>query len=289
MIENTLTTAAADGTSLAYNVVGHGEALVFANGYTTSNFFWRDIHDHLRTQAKLVTWDYKGHGRSAPAETTDGTSMRALVDDMARVMDAAGVERATLLGFSMGSQVILEAWRHFPERIRGMVSVLGPYQSMLDTAIHPRIGGSIHQALRLTGPRSFSLLHHGAYGVLRLPQAHRLGRKLRIAGSAAPDEDLTTYIRHFGQIHPPTVREIGLAAQGHSAEDLLYSIDVPVLIVAGSEDLFSPPHLGEMMHARLPDSELITVPGATHMGLVEYPEIIGAAVERFLRRNALID
>jgi pimeloyl-ACP methyl ester carboxylesterase len=289
MIENSRYTPAEDGTSLAYNVVGDGAALVFANGYTTSNFFWHSVHDHLLPHAKLVTWDYKGHGRSAPARSREGTTMRALVDDMARVMDAAGVECATLLGFSMGSQVVLEAWRRYPERIRGLVSVLGPYQSMLDTAIHPRIGGSLHQALRLTGPRRFTLLHHGAHAVLRLPQAHRLGRKLRIAGPAAPDEDLATYIRHFGQIHPPTVRRIGLAAQNHSAEDLLHSIDVPVLIVAGSEDLFSPPHLGEMMHARLPDSELITVPGATHMGLVEFPEIIGPAIERFLQRQALLE
>ena len=288
VIDNVLTTYAADGTPIAYNVVGQGPAIVFANGYTTSNFFWWAIHERFRGHFKLVTFDYKGHGRSGPARSRGGADMASLADDMRRVMDAAGVEHGTLAGFSMGSQVILEAWRHFPDRIDALISVLGTYQAMLDTVFHPRLGATIHGALRNTGPRRFTVLHHTVHALLRIPAAHRVGRALKIAGPVAPQRDLDRYIAHFGKVHPPTVRGIGLRAQKHSARDLLPTITAPTLIVVGGQDVFAPAYLGEEMHALIPDSDLLHLPEATHMGLVEFPDAIGDAMEHFLRSHELL-
>ena len=60
--------AARDGTQIAYAVHGRsGPTLIFANGYSTSTFYWDDLIAQLAGEARMITWDLKGHGRSEPA------------------------------------------------------------------------------------------------------------------------------------------------------------------------------------------------------------------------------
>ena len=61
-------------------------------------------------------------------------------------------------------------------------------------------------------------------------------------------------------------------------------VDVPTLIVAGTDDTFTPYWLSEEMHARIPGSELLTVPGGTHVAPIEHPELITLRLEKFLAR-----
>lgn len=67
--------------------------------------------------------------------------------------------------------------------------------------------------------------------------------------------------------------------------DWLEEVDVPTLVVAGSEDTFSPPQLGEQLLTLLRDAELITVVGGTHATLIEYPHEVHDAVSDFLHRR----
>ncbi len=99
---------AADGTRLVYRVMGQGPPLVLANGVSTSAFFWRKILPHWTPRYRVLFWDYKGHGDSEPAKTKQGATVEAFADDLVRVMDGVGIERAPLIGFSMGGNVVLK-------------------------------------------------------------------------------------------------------------------------------------------------------------------------------------
>jgi pimeloyl-ACP methyl ester carboxylesterase len=71
-------------------------------------------------------------------------------------------------------------------------------------------------------------------------------------------------------------------ASEHTAYDHLPLVKVPTLIVAGTEDTFTPYWLSEEMHARIAGSELLTVPGGTHVAPIEHPELIALRLEKFL-------
>ena len=118
------TVEARDGTAIAYRDEGSGPALVFTSGYTSSDFYWERLLPRFRGRARLITWDLKGHGRSEPARDLSAVRVEDSVDDLRRVLDACGVERGTLLAFSLGCPVILEAWRHIHQRITGLVPML---------------------------------------------------------------------------------------------------------------------------------------------------------------------
>ena len=73
----------------------------------------------------------------------------------------------------------------------------------------------------------------------------------------------------------------------HDATDLLPSVRVPTLVVAGERDLFTPLARSEEMAKAIPGAELLVLQGGSHAALVEQPETIGAAVEKFLRAHGL--
>jgi pimeloyl-ACP methyl ester carboxylesterase len=71
-------------------------------------------------------------------------------------------------------------------------------------------------------------------------------------------------------------------ASEHSAEAHLGSVDVPVLIVAGTHDTFTPYWLSQEMYDRIPGAEMLTVPGGSHIAPLEQPELITLRLEKWL-------
>lgn len=286
MLVNDRSLLGPDGSLLAYRVEGRGPTLLLTNGITTSNFFWSYLHRRWVGQHTVINWDLKGHGRSAPARTPEAASIPALADDLLRVLDASGQRKATLVGFSMGCQVSLEAYRRAPERVAALVLLLGPAGRVFDNVLGP-LGKLLHLGIENMSPRVFNFSLRSVQRVVASPIAYRLGRGLRLLGPAASRADVQRFIDHFVRdIDPATLAAMALAAQAHSAEDLLPAIRVPTLIVAGDSDVFAPgPRVGVQMQRQIPGSELLRLPYGTHTSLFEHHAEIGAAIDEFLARR----
>jgi len=76
------------------------------------------------------------------------------------------------------------------------------------------------------------------------------------------------------------------AAGEHSAEEYLKDIDVPVLIIAGEKDTFTPGSLSTWMAEQIPGSELLVVPAGTHVAPIEQPELVKSRIKAFVERAA---
>lgn len=278
----------ADHTPLAYTLrEGPGPALIYTNGFTTSDFYWRYILPYFDGRVTQVVWDLKGHGASAPARTPEGATMEACADDIRRIMDDAGIERATLVGFSLGCQMILEAWRQFPERINAIAALFGTYGRPFDSLLHPRLSGPLFGAFSKTPPRAIG----GALGLAsraaRLPGSHAFARLARLVGPVR-GADMAAFYAHLGEVDPQTWQWMGISAQHHTTEDLLESISVPVLVMTGGGDHWTPPMLGERMARQIADCTWHHYPKATHTALFEIPGTVNAALNAFLKENALL-
>ena len=279
---------AADGTPIAYRVRGSGPPLVLANGVTTSDFFWKYVLRRWTRRWSVITWDYKGHGRSGPARDPSHTTIPALVDDLGRVLDALDVKRAPIVGFSMGSQVALESVRAFPGRMSAAVSLLGPAGRLFDTALPPFTGRTIQRLLQGLPISTTATIMTGFGLGLRIPVAPQLGRLLGYLGRDCRREDVELYIQHFAGMHHPTVRSVALHGGDHDAHDLLPAFPVPLLIIAGERDPFAPAKtVGAVMHARAPGSRLYSMAHGTHTSLFEHHEELAAVVEDFLVEAAV--
>jgi len=281
-------TTAPDGTRIAFGVAGKGPALVLTNGLTTTKNFWLRLWPKWIERYTVVTWDYPGHGESAPTNTERGATIEAQPAILTSILDELGIESAAHVGFSVGCQVILEQYRQFPERCSALVALLGTAEHAISSTgmwlPAPILARLFHQTPRaLFGP-GFRALSHFA----RTPFGLDLGRRLALVGSASA-EDMAGIIDHFGQLDPDTMRLMGCSAEAHSAFDVLPTLRVPLLIVAGDKDVFAPAErVGVRMHQAAPGSQLLRLPEATHTGMVDHAREIDEAVEHFLSgvRNA---
>lgn len=282
------TTLSADGTPLAFASGGdkHARALVCCNGVGVSTFFWDYVGEYFSKTHRVVVWDYRGHGASGVPPRGSKLSMAAIADDLARVLDANGIDRAVLLGHSMGCQVILEFAHLFPDRALGLIPMLGSYGHPADTFLDPRVGRTLYELAYRVGTAIPDLLGIGNRMVLRKPLAWQVAR---LTGLVHPDlcrrEDMEPYLEHLARQDVGVFFEHARAAVEHDAGPYLGDIRCPALVVAGERDLFTPRHLSVEMASRLQNAELLEIPRGSHAALIEQPELINLRIEKFLRER----
>lgn len=276
----------ADGTRIAYQVEGSGPALVLTNGLTTSTSFWKYVRPIWSRRHTVVTWDLPGHGESGPARSPDCARIEAQPLIIARVMEACGVERAFQVGWSTGSQIVLETYRQLPALCQGLVMVLGSAGHVLQTTRLPLSGDLIYRLVRAAPPSAYAAFVRAfAFGA-SLPPALPLGRRLGLIGPRATPDDMREVTDHIGRIDARTLQQMALSSEEHSAHTVLGTLQVPLLIVAGDKDPFAPTELVGLPLSRVAlGSELVRLPGGTHTALLEEPELIARAVERFVERS----
>ncbi len=112
----------ADGIRIVYETSGEGTpALVFVHGWSCDRSYWAGQLQAFSQQYKVVAVDLAGHGDSGLGR--EAWTMAAFGDDVAAVVERLGLRRVILIGHSMGGDVIVEAARRLPSRVRGLVWV----------------------------------------------------------------------------------------------------------------------------------------------------------------------
>lgn len=276
---------APDGTRIAYGVDGEGPAFVLTNGLTTTTTFW----DHLRPRwlrgHRVVTWDLPGHGNSEPARTARGARIEAMPAIVERVMEAAGVERATQIGWSTGCQVVFETYRQYSRRCSALVALLGPAGRVLSTAELPLGSAMLYTLLRYTPERVFAPVFRAMMRSADAERAVALGKLSGLIGRDTANADARRFLAHLRQLDPTTVQRMAASAEEHSAHPILGDIEVPVLLVAGDRDPYAPAkRVGLRLHDAIPGSELVRLPRGTHTALLDHASLIADRVEEFAAR-----
>lgn len=281
---------ARDGSPIYYRVLGAREAphtVVLSDGIGCDGFVWKYLARALAERYRVVHWHYRGHGRTPEPRDRRRTSMADLADDLASVLDAAGVERAALAGHSMGVQVCLESYRRHRDRVSGLVLVCGSYGNPLRT---------------FRGRRTLeAALPWISFGINRIPRvaaavwrnviptrlAYAIATRVEVNAELIRLEDFMPYLEHVARVDLPLFLDMLAHAGRHSARELLPAIDVPTLIVAGDRDGFTPRALSDEMHRTIPGAELLVVEGGSHTAPIERPQLVNDAVVRFLRERVV--
>ena len=259
-----------DGTELHIEEYGTGEPLVLCNGVVcTIGPYWRFLIHHLAKIGRVIAWDYRGHGRSAVPADLETCRIEDHAADLRAVLDAVGVRRATLIGHSMGCQVILEAYRQFPERIRALVPICGthgrPYRTFYGNDLLERFYDPLLREVR----KHHEVVRQIADVVKRTPIPQLMARTGAVHWYLTPWSTMEDYFDHVFSMNLEFLFTVVRRMGEHSAEDVLPGVRVPTLIVAGEKDPFTPPAVAWEMHREIRGSEILVVPNGTHVAQVE--------------------
>jgi pimeloyl-ACP methyl ester carboxylesterase len=276
-----------DGAPLWFELRGEGARtpVVLNDGLGCDGFIWRYLWEPLTADRRVLHWNYRGHGRSGVPRDDTRIGMEYITDDLARLMDAQHLDEAVLFGHSMGVQVALEFHRRHRARVRGLVLLCGSYGTPLDTWHDHTLLRVVFPYLKQLVERLPDVADKLTSKLLNTQLALEFGIRTELNPALIKPNDFAPYMEHLAKMHPLYFVRTLDSLKDHSAWDHLPYVDVPTLVVGGEGDKFTPVWLSQRMAEHIPGAEYVYVPGGSHTAPLERPQLVNAAIERFLRER----
>lgn len=245
---------------------------VFVHGAQHDHSVWILQSRYLAHHGwSVLAFDLPGHGRSAGAPLA---SIEAMAAWLLAALEAAGVDRAALVGHSMGSLIALEAAGRAPQRVTRLV--------MIGTAFPMKVSETLLAAARDDEPRALDMINYWSHaGIDARP------------GCPAPGFSIFVQNRRLMERQRPGVLLADFAACNAYGGGLerADALACPVLFVLGALDAMTPPRHARELIARaaaalarngLPAPQVVEIAAAGHALMAQRPDAVLAALRGFL-------
>jgi pimeloyl-ACP methyl ester carboxylesterase len=271
--------AASNGIEIYYEEHGSGEPLLLIMGLAADSLAWMFQRDAFAAQYRTIVFDNRGVGRTS--KPAGPYTIATMADDAAGVLDTLAVDRAHVVGVSMGGMIAQELALRHPDRVRSLV--LGCTYAKPDAGVATTFEESLAFFGGSTGPngeiqvdltsldpmafigRLLPLTFTPQFIMTELPKLMQV-----FAGALQHGFDLAAILAQVA------------ATQAHDTTDRLHRITVPTLVLTGDSDLLIPPANSDLLAERIPGAQLKKLPGGSHGFNFEAPETFNGAVLEFL-------
>jgi 3-oxoadipate enol-lactonase len=239
--------------TLAYEISGHGESVVFCHALATDRRIWESQAAALSPTFTALTYDLRGHGQSALA--ADGHySFESMASDVVALMDHLGIERASVVGISVGGEIAQMMAAQYPDRIHKLL--------LASTACHTAEARAALWATRIAAAETGGMTPMAASSVPRwFSKAFRMRQ---------PD-----LVAAWQQRIAATATEayVGIARtiQSMDLRPLISALSCSTHIVCGSEDENTGPVVAAGLAALIPRATMDVIQGAGHFPNIEAP------------------
>jgi pimeloyl-ACP methyl ester carboxylesterase len=242
-----------NGTGIHYETHGSGAPILLTHGIGATSRMWDEQVEEFTDRYQLILWDLPGHGQSEPPRRA--VTANGLTRDILAILNATEANRAVLVGLGAGGLMALRFCHEFPERVRGLV-LIGTMPGLRNGSARQIWNGHVEEFAAAVERDGLDALEGGAEVDPRLHDCP--------AGLAAAARAILTQ-------------------NDDGALPWLDTIDVPTLIIVGSEDR---PNLSaaHYMARCIPNAREIVIPRANHAANIHKPAAVNAALRDFLGR-----
>ena len=245
---------------------GSGPPVVLVHGFGLNRAMWQWQLPALTPHFRVLTYDLLGHGESAPPAGTPDLAMFA--GQLLGLLDCRGIERAAVVGFSLGGMIARRFALDHPDRLAALAILNSPHER--SAAEREAVRARVRQT-EVEGPSA------------NLQSA--LERWFTPAFRAEAPETIAL-VRDWIMGNDPAVyaQIYRVLAEGDAEiADGLERIACPTLVMTGADDPGNTPTMARTMARLIPDARLAILPGLRHMALAEAPEAVNAPLTAFLR------
>jgi pimeloyl-ACP methyl ester carboxylesterase len=270
--------------TIGVRTTGSGPPVAFVHGSGMSGPTWAPVMAHLPDR-RCIAIDLPGFGRSEPYSYAGRTLRAHAVAQLTSVLDALGLDRAPLVGTSLGAMWALCLALDAPERVAAIVAVGMPAVALPGIRGDPfftllTVPGLGRVAARvIPPPKSVEQTRRAMKGVLGQAALDRTPDELVAvvsAGMRAPGW------REAMWTHLNLALRAGRARPGNALTDAeLRSIAVPVRFFWGADDVYGGPEIGQRAVALIPDAAIEVVPG-NHAPFLDDPERLAAVIRELV-------
>lgn len=259
--------AKTENLDIYYEIIGQGEPLVMIRGVGSNVDHWYEQAPVLSKKYQLLVFDNRGIARTS--DPGGSFSTRDMAVDTIALMDAVGIKKAHLLGYSMGGMIAQEMALAYPEKVNGLILVATDCGISLRIKARPEFSRLFTDMVRL--------------GTMEAKQA--AARCLFAEQTFETRPDIIQRYAEVSARYPASQQILGrqwAAITQHDACERLSDISSPTLAITGSEDELIPPENAKVMAERIPVAQMVTIDGGGHLFLIEQPEAFNEAVMGFL-------
>ncbi|MFC5451495.1 alpha/beta fold hydrolase [Paenibacillus aestuarii] len=246
---------------------GQGTPVILLHGFPLDHQMWRPQMEALAASYRIIAPDLRGMGQSDVPATN--VSLEDYADDILALMDEMNIKKAALGGFSMGGYVAFALLRKAPER----------FSALILANTRPEADGPEGRKNRMN--MAVALYDKGAAAARDAMLPKLLTEHTR---QSQPQlvEELNTVM---GGMPPEGLVHASLAmAFRQDSVDLLASIHVPTLVIAGEQDAIAPPDVMKTMADQIQQASFHVIADASHLTPLEQPEAFNALLTDFLGR-----
>lgn len=288
---DTRTVTSFDGTRIAYHVTRApfegAPVIVLANGLGGPPASWRAQIDYLSDRYRLLTWDYRGlYGSQKPKlNEASAYAIPNHVRDLEVITREEGITEAAVVGWSMGVQVSLETFRRLRPLVKSLVLINGTSGRALDTVTPIPGMKAVMPSLVEIARKAHALAKQLAQKTTSQPETVVWFKRMGLVSETFDDGVFAELVHQYSALDMEAFFQNLKAIGTHDASDVLPLIDVPVLVITGDRDTFTPRALAQQMARNIRTAEMLVVRGGTHYTCVEFPELVNLRIERFFRAH----
>jgi pimeloyl-ACP methyl ester carboxylesterase len=252
--------------SMTYDDAGAGNAVLFVHGHPFNRSMWQSQVQSLRWKYRVIAPDLRGYGESSRGPESANT-LEMMASDLARLLDHLSVARACVVGLSMGGQIAMEFARAFPDRTAAAVFAATFPQA--ETAEGVVIRNRMAERFLAEGTAS-----PGSEMLTKLIGPASLKRKPMIAASVYQMMCATDPAGAAAAIRGRALRR--------DYRESLTRINVPCLVVVGTDDAYASVEDARTMQAGIPACQLDIFPNVGHMPNLEDEDKFNRLLHEFL-------
>ena len=253
--------------NMEYRTLGKGYPLIMIMGFSGTMDLWAsDALDILSSHYKVITFDNRGMGGTSAGSRK--FTIEQFADDTAGLMEALGIDRAYVLGWSMGTEIAQELTLRHPEKVTRLVLYAADcsmkacppspdvLKKMNDTSGTPEEQGK--RLISLLFPQNWIKSH--------------------------VDDIEKLFSGRMRDSSPENIERQGIAMDSWKGScNRLSQIKCPTLLITGTDDILTPPQNSYMMVDKIPGAKLVTLENGGHGVMYQYPEKFCDAVIDFLK------
>lgn len=251
---------------IAYDINGEGEPLLMIMGFLSDARMWILQTAAFSPHYRCITFDNRGVGRSSnpPGPYT----MEQMAADAIAVLDDAGIDRAHVLGISMGGAIAQHVALKIPERVRSLTLAATWCEPNQWLARISEMGQMAAEFDREKFARSVLLWLFTPHLIINQPDIVATIEQLILAEPPPPEAFMNQVA----------------AVRGHDTREQLHQIEAPTLVMVARRDFMVPPELGRVVHESIPGSRLEELDGG-HAFSAENVAEFNRVILEFLQAN----
>jgi pimeloyl-ACP methyl ester carboxylesterase len=273
-----------DGVRLYYSAEGPKDAppLLFCYGLVCSKLQWKYQMEHFRQTHRVIFMDYRGHGMSDRPEDAGTVTIENCARDLLELLDELELPSATVLGHSLGVNIILELYRLAPARVKALVLANGTPKDPFETMFH-------HNFLQVAFPAIRAA--HGLFPEALQKFWASQGTNpinqhfIALAGfnpKYAKRADINEYLRLTATVDLDIFLSLLSDFMRTDATHWLHEVKAPTLVIAGARDLITPPLNQRIFSKLIPNARFEMIAEGSHCPQMEKPALVNEIIASFL-------